>query len=79
MHEIDFARSPFKFKNLKAYKKLKQLQKLGFKIKILLADYHAFLNGKGTVKEIAETFEVSTSSLNKYYNELLAYYEEKVL
>lgn len=32
-----------------------------------------------TVKEIAETFEVSTSSLNKYYNELLAYYEEKVV
>ncbi|MER2070745.1 MAG: metal-binding protein, partial [Psychrobacillus sp.] len=30
-----------------------------------------------TVKEIAETFEVSTSSLNKYYNDLLAYYEEK--
>ena len=28
-----------------------------FKIKILLADYHAFLNGKGTVEEIAETAE----------------------
>ena len=37
--------------------KLKTLQKLGFKIKILLADYHAFLNGKGTVEEIAETEE----------------------
>ena len=37
--------------------KLKQLQKLGFKIKILLADYHAFLNGKGTVEEIAKTAE----------------------
>lgn len=37
--------------------KLKTLQKLGFKIKILLADYHAFLNGKGTVEEIAETAE----------------------
>ena len=37
--------------------KLKQLQDLGFKIKILLADYHAFLNGKGTVEEIAETAE----------------------
>ena len=37
--------------------KLKQLQKLGFKIKILLADYHAFLNGKGTIEEIAETAE----------------------
>ena len=35
--------------------KLKTLQKLGFKIKILLADYHAFLNGKGSVEEIAET------------------------
>ena len=37
--------------------KLKQLESLGFKIKILLADYHAFLNGKGTVEEIAETAE----------------------
>ena len=37
--------------------KLKQLQDLGFQIKILLADYHAFLNGKGTVEEIAETAE----------------------
>ena len=35
--------------------KLKQLQSLGFKIKILLADYHAFLNGKGSVEEIAKT------------------------
>lgn len=32
--------------------KLKQLQNLGFKIKILLADYHAYLNGKGTLEEI---------------------------
>lgn len=37
--------------------KLKQLQTLGFKIKILLADYHAFLNGKGTIEEIVETAE----------------------
>lgn len=37
--------------------KLKQLQSMGFKIKILLADYHAYLNGKGTVDEIAETAE----------------------
>lgn len=35
--------------------KLKTLQDLGFKIKILLADYHAFLNGKGSLEEIAET------------------------
>ena len=34
--------------------KLKQLQNMGFKIKILLADYHAYLNGKGTLKEIKE-------------------------
>ncbi|MCC7553620.1 MAG: tyrosine--tRNA ligase [Methanobacteriaceae archaeon] len=34
--------------------KLKSLQNIGFKIKILLADYHAFLNGKGSVEEIAE-------------------------
>jgi len=37
--------------------KLKQLQEAGFKIKILLADFHAFLNGKGSVEEIAETAE----------------------
>lgn len=37
--------------------KLKTLQDLGFKIKILLADYHAFLNGKGTLEEIKETAE----------------------
>jgi hypothetical protein len=30
---------------------------------------------KLTVKEIAEWFEVSTSSLNKYYNDLQAYYK----
>lgn len=35
--------------------KLKSLQDIGFKIKILLADYHAYLNGKGTIEEIAET------------------------
>lgn len=34
--------------------KLKSLQEIGFKIKILLADYHAYLNGKGTIEEIAE-------------------------
>ena len=37
--------------------KLKTLQKLGFKVKILLADYHAFLNGKGSIEEIAEIAE----------------------
>lgn len=30
-----------------------------------------------TIKEIAETFEVSTSSLNKYYNEITEYYKGK--
>ncbi len=37
--------------------KLKQLQKIGFKIKILLADYHAYLNGKGTIEEIEKMAE----------------------
>lgn len=37
--------------------KLKTLQELGFKIKILLADYHAFLNGKGSLEEIKEIAE----------------------
>lgn len=35
--------------------KLKSLQDIGFKIKILLADYHAYLNGKGSIEEIIET------------------------
>jgi len=35
--------------------KLKQLQELGVKIKILLADYHAYLNGKGSIEEIEKT------------------------
>lgn len=30
-----------------------------------------------TIKDIAESFEVSTSSLNKYYNDLNAYYASK--
>ena len=30
-----------------------------------------------TIKEIAEWFEVSTSSLNKYYNDLNVYYNSK--
>ena len=33
-------------------KKMIDLQKAGFKIKILLADLHAYLNGKGTLEEI---------------------------
>lgn len=35
--------------------KLKQFQDLGFKVKILLADLHAYLNGKGELDEIKET------------------------
>lgn len=35
-------------------KKMIDLQKAGFKIKILLADLHAYLNGKGTLEEIKE-------------------------
>ncbi|MDO5851267.1 MAG: tyrosine--tRNA ligase [Methanobacteriaceae archaeon] len=35
-------------------KKLIDLQEAGFKIKILLADLHAYLNGKGTLEEIHE-------------------------
>ncbi len=37
--------------------KLKQLQQLGFKIKILLADLHAYLNNKGTLDEIRKIAE----------------------
>jgi len=38
-------------------KKMIDLQKAGFKIKILLADLHAYLNGKGTLEEIKEISE----------------------
>ncbi len=34
--------------------KMIDLQKAGFKIKILLADYHAYLNGKGSLEEIKD-------------------------
>ncbi len=38
-------------------KKMIDLQKAGFRIKILLADLHAYLNGKGTLEEIKEISE----------------------
>ncbi|MCE5214891.1 MAG: tyrosine--tRNA ligase [Methanobacterium sp.] len=38
-------------------KKMIDLQKAGFKVKILLADLHAYLNGKGSLKEIKEISE----------------------
>ncbi len=38
-------------------KKMIDLQKSGFKIKILLADLHAYLNGKGSLEEIKEISE----------------------
>lgn len=38
-------------------KKMMDLQKAGFKIKILLADLHAYLNGKGSLKEIKNISE----------------------
>lgn len=38
-------------------RKMIDLQEAGFKIKILLADLHAYLNGKGRLKEIKEISE----------------------
>ena len=35
-------------------RKLKDLQEAGIKVKVLLADYHAWLNRKGTLEEIEE-------------------------
>ena len=35
-------------------KKMIDLQNAGFKVKILLADLHAYLNGKGSLEEIEE-------------------------
>ncbi|PIN98315.1 MAG: tyrosine--tRNA ligase [Candidatus Diapherotrites archaeon CG10_big_fil_rev_8_21_14_0_10_31_34] len=38
--------------------KLSQMEKTGFKVKILLADWHAFLNKKGTEEEIIENVKL---------------------
>lgn len=38
-------------------KKMIDLQEAGFKVKILLADLHAYLNGKGSLEEIKEISE----------------------
>ncbi len=35
-------------------RKLRELQDAGFRVKILLADYHAYLNGKGSMERIRE-------------------------
>lgn len=37
--------------------KLIDLQRIGFKVKVLLADYHAHLNGKGSMEKIEEMAE----------------------
>ena len=41
-------------------KRMKALQDAGFKIKIFIADLHAYLNGKGTLEEIQETAQYNT-------------------
>ena len=41
-------------------KRMKALQDAGFKIKIFIADLHAYLNGKGTLEEIQETAKYNT-------------------
>ncbi|MDO8634261.1 MAG: tyrosine--tRNA ligase [archaeon] len=45
---------PIHLGHLVTLSKLKDLEKAGFKIKILLADWHAFLNKKGTMEEIRQ-------------------------
>ncbi|MDI9618872.1 tyrosine--tRNA ligase [Methanothermobacter sp.] len=35
-------------------RKLREMQDAGFRVKILLADYHAYLNGKGSMERIRE-------------------------
>ncbi|MDR0911536.1 MAG: tyrosine--tRNA ligase [Methanobrevibacter sp.] len=44
--------------------KLKQLQNMGFKVKILLADFHAYLNGKGSLEEIEELAKYNENCFN---------------
>lgn len=47
-------------------KKMIDLQKIGFKIKILLADYHAYLNYKGELDEIREIAEYNKRCFFSY-------------
>ncbi|MBI4045066.1 MAG: tyrosine--tRNA ligase [Candidatus Diapherotrites archaeon] len=45
---------PIHLGHLVTISKLKDLEKTGFRVKILLADWHAFLNKKGTIEEIRQ-------------------------
>ena len=57
---------PIHLGHLVTLSKLKDLEKAGFKIKILLADWHAFLNRKGTMEEIqklAKSWEKTIKAL----------------
>lgn len=57
---------PIHLGHLVTLSKLKDLEKTGFKIKILLADWHAFLNRKGTMEEIqklAKSWEKTIKAL----------------
>ena len=44
-------------------KKMIDLEKAGFKVKILLADLHAFLNDKGSLEEIKEISDYNAKCL----------------
>lgn len=46
--------------------KLIDLQKAGFKVKILLADLHAYLNEKGSLEEIRKTAEMNKKCFLAY-------------
>lgn len=45
--------------------KLMQMEKAGFKVKVLFADWHAFLNKKGTEKEILENVSLWKKAFKK--------------
>ncbi|WP_086637384.1 tyrosine--tRNA ligase [Methanonatronarchaeum thermophilum] len=46
--------------------KLIDLQKAGFKVKVLLADFHAYLNEKGSLPDIKETAEMNKKCFLAY-------------
>ncbi|RZN62239.1 tyrosine--tRNA ligase [Methanonatronarchaeum sp. AMET6-2] len=46
--------------------KLIDLQEAGFKVKVLLADFHAYLNEKGSLDEIKETAEMNKECFLAY-------------
>ena len=57
---------PIHLGHLVTLTKLRDLQKAGFKVKILLADIHAYLNKKGDFKQIEKEMEHWTKGIKAF-------------